>query len=189
MSFFGDKLFTRRLILSKIREDDLQTIVIWSRSEVACGPYLNPENYDIEQMRMQIKSGVFWSELERMFLVSLKESELPIGTVHYWRQPAASQNTITMALKVALPEERGKGYGTEIQKFLIMHVFDRLSVEAIEMYTDIDNTAQQRCLQKLGFELIESLAYDDQQEKRTGHLFRLTSKQYHLHPIYQYHYE
>jgi len=189
MSFFGDKLFTHRLVLSKIREDDLQTIVTWSRSEVACGLYLNPENYDIEQMRMQINSGVFWSELERMFLVSLKESELPIGTVHYWCHPAAGQNTITMALKVALPEERGKGYGTEIQKILIMHIFDRLLVEAIEMYTDIDNTSQQRCLQKLGFELIESLAYDDQQEKRTGHLFRLTSKQYHSHPIYQYHYE
>ncbi|BCL62217.1 hypothetical protein DGMP_29100 [Desulfomarina profundi] len=189
MSLFGDRLFTRRLILSKIREDDLQTIVTWSRSKIACGSYLNPENYDIEQMRTQINSGGFWGELEKMFLVSIKDRELPIGTVHYWRQPAAGKNSITMALKVALPEERGKGYGTEIQKFLIMHLFDRLSVEVIEMYTDIDNIAQQRCLQKLGFELVESLVYDDQQEKRTGHLFRLTSDQYHSQPIYQYHYE
>ncbi len=189
MSFFGDKLFTRRLALTKIREDDLPVIVAWSRSKVACGSYLNPEDYDLERMRTQIKSGVFWSEFEKLFLVSLKESDVSIGTVHYWRQPATGPNTITMALKVALPEERGKGYGTEIQKFLIMHVFDRISVEAIEMYTDIDNAAQQRCLQKLGFELIESLSYDDQQEKRTGHLFRLTSEQYHSHPIYQYHYE
>ena len=44
-------------------------------------------------------------------------------------------------------------------------------------------------LKKLGFELIESLMYDDQQEKRTGHLYRLTAEQYHSHPIYQFHYE
>ncbi len=188
MSFFGDKLYTRRLALARIQEKDLPSIVAWSRSEEACGAYLTPEHYDLEQMRRQIHSGGIWSDLEKMFLVSLKENDRPIGTAHYW-QPTGGKNIITMALKVALPEERGKGYGTEIQKFLIIHIFDRLPVEAIEMYTDINNTAQQRCLQKLGFELIESLVYDDQQEKRTGHLFRLTSKQYHSHPIYQYYYE
>jgi RimJ/RimL family protein N-acetyltransferase len=57
------------------------------------------------------------------------------------------------------------------------------------MHTDINNSAQQRCLQKLGFEHIESLIYDDQQKKRTGHLFRLTAEQYHSHPVYQFHYE
>jgi RimJ/RimL family protein N-acetyltransferase len=96
---------------------------------------------------------------------------------------------VTMALKVALPEERGKGYGTEIQKFLIIYILDRLRVPAIEMYTDINNKAQQRCLDKLGFELIESLTYDDLHKKRIGHLYRLTAERYHTHPIYQFHYE
>lgn len=189
MKLFGDRLFTRRLALTKIQENDLPVIVAWSRSKEACSTYLTPENYDLEQMRVQVHSGVFWSDMEKMFLVTLKENDQPIGTVHYWQQPTARQNTIVMALKVAVPEERGKGYGTEIQKIIIMHIFDSLSVAAIEMYTDIDNTAQQRCLQKLGFELIESLTYDDQKEKRTGHLFRLTSEKYHSHPIYQYNYE
>ena len=188
MSLLGDKIFTRRLALKRVQEIDLPTIVSWSRSTTACDEYLTPENYDQEQLRQQIHSNVFWNDHERMFLVELKEEGRPIGTVHYW-QPTGGNNTVTMALKVAVPEERGKGYGTEIQKFLIMYIFDRLPVKAVEMYTDINNSAQQRCLQKLGFELVESLVYDDQQEKRTGHLFRLTSEQYQSHPIFHYHYE
>ena len=188
MSLYGDRLFTRRLILRKIQESDIPLIVAWSQSEKACGPYLTPSKHDVDQMRQQIHSGVFWSDMEKMFLVELKEDGHPVGTAHYWRS-SGRQNTIAMALKVAIPEERGKGYGTEIQKFLIMYIFDQLPVEAVEMHTDVNNIIQQRCLQKLGFELIESLVYDDQQKKRTGHLFRLTAERYHLHPIYQFHYE
>jgi len=188
MSLYGDKLFTRRLILRKIQEQDLPVVVAWSQSETACGAYLTPGKHDVEQMRQQIQSGIFWSDMEKMFLVELKAEGVPVGTAHYWQAPGR-QSTIAMALKVAIPEERGKGYGTEIQKFLIMYIFDQLPIEAVEMHTDVNNTAQQRCLQKLGFELIESLVYDDQQKKRTGHLFRLTAKQYHSHPIYQFHYE
>jgi RimJ/RimL family protein N-acetyltransferase len=188
MSLFGDKIFTRRLILRKIQEIDIPIIVAWSQSKIACGEYLNPGKHDMEQMRQQVRSSVFWSDGEKMFLVELREDRRAIGTAHYWYSPGR-RNTVSMALKVAIPEERGKGYGTEIQKFLIMYVFDQLPVEAIEMHTHVNNTAQQRCLQKLGFELIESLVYDDQQEKRTGHLFRLTAEQYRSHPIYQFHYE
>jgi len=188
MPLYGDKLFTRRLTLKKIQEDTLPTVVSWSYSASACGACLTPESYNMEQMRGQIQSGVFWSDREKMFFVETKEEGRPIGTAHYW-QPTGGKNTITMALKVAVPEERGKGYGTEIQKFLIIHIFDHLTIESIEMYTDINNSAQQRCLKKLGFELVESLLYEDQQEKRTGHLFRLTAEQYHMHPIYQFHYE
>ena len=191
MSLYGDQLYTSRLALAKIQKKDLPTIVAWSRSETACGRYLTPEKFTLGQMASQIQTGVFWNDLEKMFLVKTKKDNKAIGTAHYWH-PTGGRNIVTrvaMALKVALPEERGKGYGTEIQKFLIMYIFDRLSVECIEMYTDVNNSAQQRCLKKLGFELIESLTYDDHQEIRTGHLFQLTSKGYRTHPIYQFHYE
>jgi len=188
MSLYGDTLFTRRLALAKLGEDDLNTIVDWSKCRKACGSYLTPENYNLEQMRKQLASGVYWNENEKLFLVKTKDEELSIGTAHYWR-PSSGVKSVTIALKVALPEERKKGYGTEIQKFLIMYVFDRLSIESIEMYTDINNIPQQRCLKKLGFDLSESLTYDDLKIKRTGHLYRLTFEQYQKHPIYQFHYE
>lgn len=188
MSLYGNKLFTRRLALVRIEEDNFAPLVGWSQSDSACGSFLTPENYNLEQMRKQLASGVYWNDNEKMFLVELKDDGKAIGTAHYWR-PAASRNNVTMALKIAIPEERGKGYGTEIQKFLIIYLFDRSSVESIEMYTDINNIPQQRCLKKLGFDLIESLTYDDLKIKRAGHLYRLTASQYKSHPIYQFHYE
>ena len=188
MSLYGNKLFSRRLTLSKIEESDIATLVGWSKSCEACGSYLTPENYNLEQMRKQIASDAYWNENEKLFLVTTKDNNKAIGTAHYW-QPSRGKKSVTMALKIALPEERGKGYGTEIQKFLIMYVLDRLSVEFIEMYTDINNIPQQRCLKKLGFDLSESLTYDDLKVRRTGHLYCLTAEQYKKHPIYQFHYE
>lgn len=188
MSIYGERLFTRRLILRKIQELDIPLLVAWSQSTMACGPYLSPGIHDMAEVRQQIQSGVFWCDTEKMFLVELKADGRAIGTAHYWPLPGRTR-TVSIALKVAIPEERDKGYGTEIQKFLIMYLFDRQRVQAIEMHTDVNNIAQQRCLQKLGFELIESLVYDDQHHKRTGHLYRLTVERYRSQPIYQFHYE
>lgn len=94
-----------------------------------------------------------------------------------------------MALKVADITERNKGYGTEAQKFLMIYLFDRIGIKKVEMYTDINNLPQQRCLKKLGFDLVESLNYDDQKLLRTGNLYRLGQDKYHSEPIYRYHYE
>jgi len=41
----------------------------------------------------------------------------------------------TLGIVIGEKDCWGKGYGTEIQKFLIMHVFDRLpAIKTIEMY-------------------------------------------------------
>ena len=111
----------------------------------------------------------------------------PLGTIQYWMRPE-DPNTAVMALKLANPELRGKGYGTEAQKYLILFLFDRLNIRRVEMYTDINNQAQQRCLQKLGFELIQALPYTDQQVQRQGYLYRLEWQRFINEPIYQYHY-
>ena len=52
-----------------------------------------------------------------------------------------------MALKISEPEMRNKGYGTEAQKYAIIQLFTRMKLQRVEMYTDIDNQSQQRCLQ------------------------------------------
>ena len=64
MSLYGNKLFTRRLTLAKLEEDDLATLVSWGQSDTACGSYLTPENYNLEQMRKQLISGAYWNRSE-----------------------------------------------------------------------------------------------------------------------------
>ena len=112
----------------------------------------------------------------------------PIGTVQYWIR-AEEPDTAVMAIKIARPEERCKGYGVEAQKYLVLFLFSRLSIHRVDMYTDVNNAAQQRCLQKLGFSQVQALPYADHQVQRLGYLYRLGRQQFVNQPIYQHHYE
>ena len=187
MSYFVEKLYTNRLMLRKVRQSDLALMVQWSRSRDSYGDFLSPECFELHQLQQKLDSGVFWSQDEKIFLIERRD-EIPLGTIHYW-QPPGKADTATVSVKIANPGERNKGYGTEAQKFLLMYLFDKVGVQHVEMYTDIDNISQQRCLKKLGFRLVESLLYDDLHIKRTGNLYRLDAPLYNETPIYRYHYE
>lgn len=188
MTLTIEKLFTSRLLLRRVEPDDVDLLVSWSKSAESCGDYLSPEEYEPDQLQQQLTSGVFWNEKEKLFIIQKKEDNRPIGTIHFW-QPTGKPETRVVALKVAETAERNKGYGTEAQKFLMIYLFDRMGIKKVEMYTDINNLPQQRCLKKLGFELVESLHYDDQKKLRTGNLYRLGFDRYSTEPIYRYHYE
>jgi len=187
MAIFGDNIFTPRLNLRKITADDLALIVSWSNSDSAHGPFLTPDKLSLEAGREKIASGVFWNDKNKTFFIQHRDGT-PMGTITYWLRSEKNECAV-IKVKITIPEQRGKGYGTEAQKYLIINLFERLRLDEVDMYTDINNKAQQRCLSKLGFELIESLAYDDHQVRRLGHLYRLPRQRYQSHPVYRYHYE
>ncbi len=182
-----EKLYTNRLLLRKLDRKDLKTLVRWSHSAESYGDFLSPENFELDLIAQKYESGIFWNNSEKLFLIETRD-HFPIGTLHYWL-PAGKMDIATMAVKIAEPKERNKGYGTEAQKFLLIYLFEKIKMKLVEMYTDLDNLAQQRCLKKLGFNLIETLTYDDRGIRRTGNLYRLCSSQYSNEPVYRYHYE
>ena len=186
MTIFGNKIFTIRLQLRRLEAADALLLAKWSSDPAAYGLYLTPEPHTVADIGGQIDSGMLWSEHNKTFLIELREGA-PLGTIHYWIR-SEDPNTVVMAIKVANPEMRGKGYGTEAQKYLILFLFNRLSIRRIEMYTDVNNLAQQRCLHKLGFELAQSLSYSDQHVQRLGYLYRLERQRFSSEPIYQHHY-
>ncbi|MGN9908414.1 GNAT family N-acetyltransferase [Phytohabitans sp. LJ34] len=49
-----------------------------------------------------------------------------------------------------LPDQRGKGVGTIAQKHLVAYLFDTTPVQRVEAYTDVENVAEQRALEKAG---------------------------------------
>ena len=183
----SEKIFSNRLLLRKLESDDLDILLNWSRNTDAYGDFLSPELLEREEVEQKFKAGLFWNYGEKLFLIEKKEGH-PIGTIHYWI-PADKIDTAVAAVKIAEPAERNKGYGTEAQKFLVMYLFEKIKLQSIEMYTDLDNLAQQRCLRKLGFSLIETLTYDDRGIRRTGNLYRIDSSEYSNQPIYRFHYE
>jgi len=186
MSLLGNRIFTRRLILRKLEEEDIPLFSSWSCSQEIYGKFLTPENLDLEEARQRFSEGLLWNDQSRTFLITLRD-ETPIGTIHYWLRPE-KQDTAIMALKI-LPDFRNHGYGTEVQKFVIIHLFKQIGVAAVDVYTDIDNRAEQRCLTKLGFDLQNALQYEDQHIKRTGLLYHISKEQYRKFPLYQFHYE
>ncbi|WP_028319758.1 GNAT family N-acetyltransferase [Desulfobulbus elongatus] len=186
MTIFGDRIFTIRLQLRRIEAEDLELLAGWSNDPLACGSYLTPENLSVDQLAVLLASGVLWSEHSKTFLIELRDGQ-PIGTVHYWIRPE-ERKTAVIAIKIARPEQRSRGYGTEAQKYLILFLFNRLDIRQVEMYTDMNNLPQQRCLQKLGFELAQTLPYTDQRVQRVGHLYRLCRQGFARQPIYQHHY-
>ena len=187
MTLFNETIFTPRLKIRKMRKNDIPILVKWSNQKEAFGDYLTPQSMSEETCRERLKSGMLWTEKNKCFMIESGD-DLPIGTSHYWLRPGREECAVAQ-IKIAEPDERGKGFGTEAQKYLIINLFERAKVTEIEMYTDINNKAQQRCLAKLGFELIESLSYEDQQVIRMGHLYRLGSSKYEQYPVYKYHYE
>lgn len=174
--------------MRRIRESDLPLILAWSNSETAFGPYLTPERYAAKTLEEHFISNAFWNQHDKTFIIETRQSQLSIGTIHYWLAQNQADSAV-ISVKIALSHERGKGYGTEAQKYLIIHLFDQVGVKAVDMYTDIDNLPQQRCLHKLGFSISDSLTYDDHQVIRTGLLFRLTAASFRKKVIYRFHYE
>lgn len=187
MSHFIETLFTNRLMLRKIQYSDLSLLVQWSNSKDSCGDYLSPESFELYQLQQRLDAGVLWNDDEKIFIIERRDAT-PLGTIHYW-QPSGRTDTVMVSVKIANSGERNKGYGTEAQKFLLIYLFERVGIQNVEMYTDVDNKAQQRCLRKLGFRLMESLTYDDLQVKRTGNLYRLDASRYSEELIYRFHYE
>jgi RimJ/RimL family protein N-acetyltransferase len=84
-------------------------------------------------------------------LAVVHESAL-IGTVVWNRAtygiPAWSCWNIGISL---LPEFRGRGFGTSAQRLLVDYLFGTGPVQRIEAYTDVDNLAERRALEKVGF--------------------------------------
>jgi len=50
------------------------------------------------------------------------------------------------------PEHRGQGVGTTAQRLLVRYLLDTMPAHRIEAYTEVENVAERRALEKAGFE-------------------------------------
>jgi RimJ/RimL family protein N-acetyltransferase len=62
---------------------------------------------------------------------------------------------------LADPNERGKGYGTAAQPLVVDYLLGGHETRSVFAYTYLTNTAEQRALQKAGFEEIGMLLHAD----------------------------
>jgi RimJ/RimL family protein N-acetyltransferase len=70
-----------------------------------------------------------------------------------WRKVVTSMSSSCWNMGIGLlPEFQGKGYGTEAQRLLVRYLFAHTQVHRIEAATDVGNIAEQRSLEKVGFQ-------------------------------------
>jgi len=76
-----------------------------------------------------------------------------VGTVSWhWTQwgPNAASRTPMIGISL-VPAERHHGHGTVAQRLLVDLLFRHTPVNRVEAHTDVDNVAEQRALEKVGF--------------------------------------
>lgn len=104
--------------------------------------------------RKPLKEGPLRNDRNGTLIVERVGTGEPIGTVS-WRKVTVygpSPNSDTWQIGIELvPSARGKGLGTEAQRLVAEWLFATTPANRVEASTDVENTPEQRSLEKAGF--------------------------------------
>jgi [ribosomal protein S5]-alanine N-acetyltransferase len=138
-----------QLKLRPVEEADLSNLVRLFWDPAASGEYqwFGFRMADVRQVeRRWQEDGLIGKE--RSFLAVELENGTCAGWV-VWRTKGHFDNCeIGIAL---FPAHRGRGIGTEAQRQLVSYLFRTTTVYRLEAATEVDNLAEQRALEKVGF--------------------------------------
>jgi [ribosomal protein S5]-alanine N-acetyltransferase len=139
------------VILRPIQEADLDDLGRSLTDPEAFGEFEWSGFKDPKTMRRRWEEdGWLGAEHARLAVVS---SGSFAGDVAYKdRSPGVSKGAIYEIGIGLLPEHRGHGVGTTAQQLLVRYLFDTTPAHRIEAYTEVENIAEQRALEKVGFE-------------------------------------
>ncbi len=97
------------------------------------------------------KEGLL-SDRQATIIIETLSGEI-VGGMSYYQTPygpKAAHQVYGIGLHI-IPEQRGKGYGTEAQRLLAAYLFNTYPIVRVEASTDVENIAEQRSLEKAGF--------------------------------------
>lgn len=92
------------------------------------------------------------------FLVTLKESGIPIGSAGLYKRDSLEHPDVGYAF---LPEFWNKGFAFEATKAVMQFALNQLNIEKIVGITLPDNTSSIKLLKKLGLSEIGDYTYED----------------------------
>lgn len=131
--------------LVPVGQTHLALLYRWAQSEVAFGDYDEPTYDSADTIERKWQAGHYATTW------IVENRGLAVGFCSYFRHPW-NDWIVIVAVIITEPNARGKGIGTEIHQQLAKMIFETSGVtEKIEAYTDYDNFAEQRVLEKTGF--------------------------------------
>jgi [ribosomal protein S5]-alanine N-acetyltransferase len=134
--------------LRPIRQDELMGLLRMALDPVACGEFQwfgfrLPLAKQLE--RRWGEDGLIGGE--QSFLAVLVD-DVAAGWVS-WR-PSGPFGNFEIGISL-FPEHRGHGVGTEAQRQLVEYLFSTTLAHRLQAGTEVDNTAEQRALERVGF--------------------------------------
>jgi len=142
-----------RVCLRDLAPHDVDLVDAWSADPLAGGEFNDFRVPHKPIDREALAKGPFRNERNGELIVERLEDGQPIGTIS-WHMEHYGPNDRSAAWNIGIsliPEARGNGHGTEAQRLLAEYLFATTPVDRVEASTDIENTAEQRSLEKAGF--------------------------------------
>jgi RimJ/RimL family protein N-acetyltransferase len=139
------------VILRPIQEADLDDLCRWDSDPDAAGVFEWTGFKDPKWTRRRWEEDSWLgAESGRLAVVSAGSFA---GDVSYRdKSQGVSKGAIYEIGIALLPEHRGHGVGTTAQRLFVQYLFDHTPAHRIQAYTEVENFAEQRALEKVGFE-------------------------------------
>jgi RimJ/RimL family protein N-acetyltransferase len=142
-----------RVRLREVTADDGERIDAWESDPVVKGEF-NDFGQPHRSIAESVEAGTMIGDDHGMLLIERVADGEPIGTIG-WRAVRYGPTTGSRAWQLGIsiiPEGRGQGLGSEAQRLLADHLFATTDAFRVEASTDVDNIAEQRALEKAGYQ-------------------------------------
>src|SRR5207302_10966770 len=135
--------------LRPFRESDLELLSRFATDPAFSEPFEWSGFRSPEAFRRRWEEDGFLDKDPRQLVVA-DADDAPIGWVN-WREASQWGGLAGWVIGALLvPEHRGRGAGTAAQRLLVAHLFETTPAHRVTAFTEADNVAEQRALEKCG---------------------------------------
>lgn len=142
-----------QLHLRPVERRDLELLDSWVNDIESVGEY-NSFGFEGRQgYGAAFEKDGLLSDERGTLLVEAADGQV-IGMINYWQVrygPNSGSRAFAFGIHL-LPAWRGQGHGASAQRALASYLFSAFPVNRIEAETDVENAAEQRALEKAGFQ-------------------------------------
>jgi RimJ/RimL family protein N-acetyltransferase len=135
-------------------ESDVRAVRVWLNDPAFRSEFLTFGRERDSIVVEKLGNMVHGSEDVKYLATERIEDSGLIGLLFYYRVPHFDYFEVGFYI---VPEERGKGYGTEAMKQLVRLVFEKYNTQTIVAGTSSLNLSSQRALEKSGFKGVGTL--------------------------------
>jgi RimJ/RimL family protein N-acetyltransferase len=134
--------------LRVMEKDDIDFLAEFN-NDIDCGGEYEPINQMSKSELIKMFDTLQSSQIDfKVFMIQKKDGS-KIGEIHHRLRGPGHGMEISYGL---VPNERGKGYGTEAIQLMVDYLFLSKDFARIQAIVDVRNNASQRVLEKSGFQ-------------------------------------